>query len=562
MASKEQELQELAELEELAKLEELAAKEMSTKSVKPEEVGMIEKATRFLNLPSGASRAAIAGAIEPLVGKDIVSTQEVTTGTVPDIYELSKRADFDLLNLTPGFVRNLAKLTGQEELVRKGVGMIGDVYTDPATYLAAPLKAVQVAGKVGPKALAAAKFGEVLLNPIGEGISAIGKGVSKVTPSKYSLMSAVSGVPKEAIATYAQNKKVIDQLDVGAAEELAQNAAEQAKNAVMQVKQQAGSALSQAAKEAGDKPIDIVDLKKQLTKMASAPEGALENKAAQETFAEMKSKIDQLLTFKEPIYSTQLDPLTLTAVNVPSGKTRVAEIPNQLTASQLFEMKQQIKDIGDLYGGKGGLLSKLASQNAPLVNKEFTTNLTGSIKKIDSMIDEATAGASKEARNQYAKLSSQARAADRYFSTPEKTLGTLSNLSTNAKAPARRIIKNVDESFGTDLEQTGKLIESAKYFNEPSIEALTGKGTTSTSRTLGGAAVGSALGSMFGGPTGAAIGAAVGSKAASPWALKNLYLPASEVASKAASYIPQPPSNIPPQVWLEMLRSQNKESEK
>jgi hypothetical protein len=151
----------------------------------PEEVGMLEKANRFLNLPSGASRAAIAGAIEPLVGKDIVSAQEVTTGTVPDIYELSKRADFDLLNLTPGFVRNLAKLTGQEELVRKGVGMIGDVYTDPATYLAAPLKAVQVAGKVGPKALAAAKFGEVLLNPIGESIGAGGKATAGLGSKIY-----------------------------------------------------------------------------------------------------------------------------------------------------------------------------------------------------------------------------------------------------------------------------------------------------------------------------------------------------------------------------------------
>ena len=555
MASKEAELKELAELEELAQLEALAAKEAAPT---PEEPGVLDYAMRGLNYVGGLGRGTVAAAVEPLVGKDIVSPEEIMTGKVPGSAELMERAGvpagWSLSTAIPAAFSETGEglpleKGGMFDITARGFGgLVGDIALDPSTYV---LPMVKGTGMVA-KGLRAG------LNPLGEAISASSKLASKVVPSKYSLMSAVSGVPKEAIETYSRNKNLIDNLDVQAAEELAQGASEQAKNAVMQVRRNAGLALSQAAEEAGNKKIDIVKLKKALNKIVTPPQGALENKAAKATYKEMQDTISQLLkTTGKTAERLELSEEGI-ITKIPEMVGEVS-IPDTLSASQLFELKQQIKDMGDLYGGKGGLLSKLASQNAPLVNKEFTANLTGVVKQIDNMIDVATEGASKEARSEYAKLSTQARAADRYFSTPEKTFGTLSNLSTNAKAPARRIIKNVDQSFKTNLEQTGKVIEAAKYFNEPSIEALSGKGTTSTSRTLGGAAVGSGLGSLLGGPAGAAIGAAIGSKAASPSAIKNIYLPATELASKASSFIPNAPSNIPPQVWLEMLRK--KESE-
>jgi hypothetical protein len=525
-------------------------------SQEPEkELSTMDKITRALNFESGLGRGALATAIEPLVGKELVTGKEITSGTVPSSEELAKKAGVDLTYMYPAFARNLAKLTGQEGKLQSLAGATANVYLDPATFLAPMARAAQVGAK-GAK-LGATKFLETMLDPMGVSLDAIGKGISKVTPSKYSIMSMVSGVPKEAIETYSKNKSIIDELDPAAAEQLAQDAAEQAKTAVASIRQKQGTALSSAIKEAGDAPVSIVDLKKQLLSSVTPREGALKNKAAQETFDEIRGKVDQLLTTKQPVMQTVIDPITLSGVNVPSGKTVIGEIPDQLSAFQLFEMKQQIKEMGDLYGGKGGILSKLGAQNAPLSSKEFTESLTSAVKNIDSMIDDATKGASKEARDQYAKLSKEAREADRYFSTPEKTLSTLSNLSTNAKAPARRILKNVDQSFGTNLEQTGKLIESAKYFNEPSMQAISSGRTTSTTRTLSGAGVGGAIGSAIAGPVGGAIGGAIGAASQSPAAVKNIYLPAAELVSR----MPSAPKNIPPQIWAQMLKSQSKEQE-
>lgn len=546
---------ELLRLRAKAKLK-LQEQEAQTQQEQPqEELGMLEKVSRAINFESGLGRGAIAGLAEPLVGKDLVSAEQVMSGTVPGSKELAEKAGVDLTYMYPGFVRNLAKLTGQEENLKSLAGATANVALDPATFLAPAARAAQVGAK-GAK-LGATKLLETMLDPMGVGLGAVGKGISKVTPSKYSIMSMVSGVPKEAVETYSKNKSIIDELDPAAAEQLAQDAAEQAKIAVASIRQKQGTALSSAIKEAGDAPVSIVDLKKQLLSAVTPSEGALKNKAAQETFAEIRGKVDQLLTTKQPVMKTVIDPITLSGVNVPSGKTVIGEIPDQLSASQLFEMKQQIKEMGDLYGGKGGILSKLGAQNAPLSSKEFTASLTSAVKRIDSMIDDATKGASKEARDQYAKLSKEAREADRYFSTPEKTLSTLSNLSTNAKAPARRILKNVDQSYGTNLEQTGKLIESAKYFNEPSMQAISSGRTTSTTRTLSGAGIGAAIGSAIAGPVGGAIGGAIGAASQSPAAVKNIYLPAAELVSR----MPSAPKNIPPQIWAQMLKSQSKEQE-
>jgi hypothetical protein len=383
-------------------------------------------------------------------------------------------------------------------------------------------------------------------------------------------VSALSGVPREAIETYAKNKSIINALDPAAAEELAQSAAEQAKVAVASTKKTAGEALSQVIQQAGDKKVSIVDLKQQLQKAVTPPKGALKNKAAQETYAEMSGKVDQLLTKTEKVGGgLEIGPDGI----LKQSEEIMTQVPigNELTASQLFDLKQQLKDMGDLYGGRSGLLSVLAKQDAPLVSKQFTANLTDATKKVDSLIDEATSGASKEARAKYAELSKAAEAADSYFSTPEKTLSTLSNLSSSAKAPARRILGEADKLYGTNLQESGKIIEAAKYFNQPSIEALSLKGSTSTSRTLGGSAVGSYIGSLLGGPAGAAIGVPVGSKAFSPFAVKNVYLPlteapgilsqkASSMASKLPGIVTQS-SEIPAQVWLKMLQEQKRQGE-
>ncbi|NBP04293.1 MAG: DUF456 domain-containing protein, partial [Proteobacteria bacterium] len=339
------------------------------------------------------------------------------------------------------------------------------------------------------------------------------------------------------------------------------------KTAVAATKKNAGEALSQVIQQAGDKKVSIVDFKKQLEKAITPPKEALKNKAAQETYAEMQSKIDKLLTKTEKVGGgLEIGPDGV----IRSTEEKIAQVPigDELTAQQLFDLKQQLKEMGDLYGGRSGLLSSLAKQDAPLVSKQFTANLTDATKKVDSLIDEATSGASKEARANYAELSKAADAADRYFSTPEKTLSTLSNLSSPAKAPARRIIGQADQLYGTNLQESGKIIESAKYFNEPSIEALSGKGSTSTSRSLRGGAIGGAVGSFVGGVPGAALGSAIGQTAFSPAGIRYGWLPITEgigkisnVGGSISSKIPQYATPASAKLWLELLKNKQGEEQ-
>lgn len=490
---------------------------------------------KILDVATGGApiRAGVAKILEAQTGKEVAPEKKLLAGEAPGFAEMWASQGVpsgpSLSELIPGAFSE----TGEGLSLKKGGmfdvtprGVAGGLVDIATGSLVAPL-------------VAAAK-----------GTQAVGK-LSKMLPSmpsKYSIMGTLSGVPSEAIETYAKNKKLINTLDQATAEELAQNASQQARSAIMSTRQKAGEALGEAISQAGNKPVNIVDFKKTLEEAATAPKEALKNKAAQETYADLKGKIDQLFTFTE---------------TTPEGKLVSTPIPDQLTAQQLFDMKQQLKEMGDLYGGRSGLLSSLAKKDAPLVSKKFEGDLMSATKKIDQMIDEATAGASKEARQRYAELSRSADQADRYFSTPEKTVQTLSNISTPAKASARRIINKADQLFGTDLEQTGKVLESAKYFNQPSMEALSGKGVTSTSRTLGGSALGGYIGSAIGGPGGAGLGAVIGSKAASPWMIKNVYLPATEAASAVTpsfKTVMEAQKTLPPQMWLKLLE-QTKQGE-
>lgn len=174
---------ELLRLRAKAKLK-LQEQEAQTQQEQPqEEPGLLEKASRALNFESGLGRGALATAIEPLVGKELVTGKEITSGTVPSSEELAKKAGVDLTYMYPAFARNLAKLTGQEGKLQSLAGATADVYLDPATALVPMLQAAQV-GKTG-KALAAYKGLETLLNPIGETAGVVGAGIKKGGEKAY-----------------------------------------------------------------------------------------------------------------------------------------------------------------------------------------------------------------------------------------------------------------------------------------------------------------------------------------------------------------------------------------
>lgn len=496
-------------------------------------------------------RAGVAKGVEAFTGEEVAPEKKLLKGQSPSFSEIFEAAGLPsgpaLSEVLPGAFSP----TGEEWFKWKKGGMF-DV--TPRDVAGLPLDV-------------ATSFGVGTTAKVAKALPGASK-VAKALPKKYSLMSAVSGVPREAIETYAKNKSLVGGLDVAAAEDLTQNAANQAKQVVMTARQKAGDALNDAITQSGQTTINAKSLKDILERAVRPPRSALKNVAAQEMYQQMQSKIDDLLTVEQQVpASLQLGPGNILQ-QVPAQVQRVP-ISDALTPQQLFDLKQQLKEMGDLYGGRKGLLSALTKKDAPFVDKKFTLALTDAVKQADALIDQATQGASATARNQYAKLSRVADEADRYFSTPEKTFSTLSNISTRAKAPARRIMQTADRTFGTNLEQTGKIIESAKYFNEPAIQPLSGQSITSTSRSLMGTAIGGGVGATTGLPVvGGAAGAVLGGMSVSPAAIKNIYLPLREAGETISSGIGKGAGMIPPgvspaaaQLWMRLSEELNKQGE-
>lgn len=175
------------------KIAELEARLAQLESSPKEEPGLGEKALRAMNLAGGAVRGAVAGAIEPIIGKDLVSMEQVKSGTVPGSAELMEKAGVPNVALSEVLPQMYSE-TGEGLALEKGgifdptargvAGLASDIALDPTTYLAAPLKAAQLA-KAGTAAGKALKLGEILMNPLGEAVGATGKGLKKSGEALY-----------------------------------------------------------------------------------------------------------------------------------------------------------------------------------------------------------------------------------------------------------------------------------------------------------------------------------------------------------------------------------------
>jgi hypothetical protein len=99
------------------------------------------------------------------------------------------------------------------------------------------------------------------------------------------------------------------------------------------------------------------------------------------------------------------------------------------------------------------------------------------------------------------------------------------------------------------------------------MSPISSGGTTSTSRTISLGGLGGLLGYTLGGWPGAAAGAAAGKFASSPWATKNIYIPAGRIGAAATTQVGRAvPSMTSPQLGRigveEALRSIQKRNQR
>jgi hypothetical protein len=246
----------------------------------PEESGpgIGEMAMRGLNYTGGLGRALVAGALEPIVGKDLVSAKQALKGTVPSSAEIMEKAGIPNKSLSD-VIPQMYSDTGEGLALEKGgfldptargtVGFGLDIAADPATYLVPYLKGAQVLGTAS-KAAKAARLGEILLNPIGESVGAVGKGVTKAGGELYK--SAFEKADR-ALATRYGKGSIADLLKARGF----RGSMDKAVEAVKQINEEAGKGIA-AAREAADlagmleKPGGFQRADELIQKFASSPD--------------------------------------------------------------------------------------------------------------------------------------------------------------------------------------------------------------------------------------------------------------------------------------------------
>jgi hypothetical protein len=192
----------------------LQSQQSAPARVSQKEPGMLDYAMRGLNYAGGLGRAAVAGAMEPIVGKDLVSMEQALKGEVPGSAEIMEKAGVPNVALSDVLPQMYSK-TGKGLALEKGgmfdptargaAGLVADIALDPTTYLAAPLKAAQLA-KAGTTAGKALKLSEILINPIGQGVTAGVKGLGKVGTAMAGKLSQFT--PEEA-SQYLRNAPAV-----------------------------------------------------------------------------------------------------------------------------------------------------------------------------------------------------------------------------------------------------------------------------------------------------------------------------------------------------------------
>lgn len=206
----------------LSYLESQSVSAVPVKTKPEEKVGVGETILRGLNTLSGTTRGVAFQALEPLVGKQLVSMKELGSATVPQTSELLARMGipegYSLSDIVPSMYSPSGKEWTKfqkggflDPSVRGAAGLVGDVALDPSTYLLPALKGAGVLGpklapyvaKMGPTATKAA---EIALNPLGEAFTGAIKGVGTVGKAVAGKLSQFS--PEEAVQ-YLQNPAAV-----------------------------------------------------------------------------------------------------------------------------------------------------------------------------------------------------------------------------------------------------------------------------------------------------------------------------------------------------------------
>jgi hypothetical protein len=345
-------------------------------------------------------------------------------------------------------------------------------------------------------------------------------GTEKVFPKAAEV---VTGVPSQATATMAKKLDSIEELNSEGVLGYAEQVHEKLVDGLQQVKTQSGRNLEAAIDGATD-GVDIREVKKHFVDMIdSIKKKGAPNQQTQALLESLQAQYDELFTVKKPRYK-QLSDGTVEQLD-----DDIIPMPDKIPANQAFSLQDQLRDAAELFRTKQGTVPRF-QQSASRTEKKAMQAAGDAYRSLNKEFDRVTSGLAPKYKEEWQNLSALQRHLNPFFKDPSTTFKTLSNLGKQSRRPLFETLERLQKNYNIDLVTPAKELEAFSYYGKPTLDAISGGGTTSTSRTIplavatgmAGGYIGSQQGGFVGGTAGSILGTLLGGKMASPAMVKAL----------------------------------------
>ena len=332
-------------------------------------------------------------------------------------------------------------------------------------------------------------------------------------------MEFMSGVPASATRSLAKNLDTVDELNAAGILPHAEAAQEMVTNTLKSNTTRVGKELEQAIKSVGEN-VNISKVKQTFKDhIAEVRKNAPKNQETAAYLQALQDKYDSIFAYEKPTGKINADgSFTKTGV-------KKVEMPDQISATQAFQLQDQLRDSADFFRVKGGP-GESFSQTATRADKQGMGVARGAYGEINTELDRVTKGLSTELKGKYKDLINMKSKLQPMFKDPETTFRTLSNLGGKGRKTTYEILEGMDKSYGTNLMKKAEELQAYKYFGEPAGDAISSQGVTATARSMGAGALGGMAGYYAGQEMGLPayvsmpLGTFLGAKAASPAMIK------------------------------------------
>jgi len=219
----------------------------------------------------------------------------------------------------------------------------------------------------------------------------------------------------------------------------------------------------------------------------------------------------------------------------------VGQMPiEQMGADRLMDLKQSLKDLTQTFASTEGKspgdreVMRLANQSYKQVSKDLDTVIANYQRENRGGTD---------LLKRYADYKTIERDLLPKFEDPQRAYNALRTTNNKSKRVFKEQLAGIDRKYETNISDAAEALDVWSHFGNPSFDAVSTGGSTSTSRTVGALAVGAPLGygigNMIAGPIGGFAGGAIGgflaSKSASPAAVSGVLTAQQAVARGAKS---------------------------